>query len=390
MGEVVLARHVRLKTEVALKFLKPQFEHDEEVVARFEREARAASRFRSVHSCRVFDFERDEHGHRFIAMEYLHGETLEARRHREPRLTEPQIVAFARQALEALDEAHHLHVVHRDLKPANLFLAKNRDGTERLVVLDFGLAKSTNPDIEHELTDTTKGRWVGSPAYMSPEQLTSGAAIDHRTDFWSLGATLFVLLTGEYPFAGQDLLDMAFRIRNQSPRALPDSTSRALRMCIHRCLEKDPARRFQSARAFQDALSSVEVTLGAASARRIKRRWAVAAALIGGITAAGALTWKPWASDRRRPVGESAEVPLRVDPPRAEVAEQNRVFTTPSEMRVEVPGAPVRSFKRSEKPAPKKEPMPPAEEVQPQATPVEPLLNVSPDAGEDDVFGRRL
>lgn len=302
---VVLARHTRLQTTVALKFLRKELAGDPALVSRFEREARAASRLRSEHSCRVFDFEQGPDGDLFIAMEYLEGESLEARRHRT-RLSEGQVVSWAIQVLDALEEAHSHGVVHRDLKPANLFLARRADGSERVVVLDFGLAKSSNPEIEQGLSDTTRGHLIGSPAYMSPEQLTPYATIDHRTDLWSHGCTMFVLLTGELPFRGRDLLELAHHVRTAAPAAMPSWVSIALGACIASCLEKDPKDRPQSASELKARLKAVaqQPAVRRASPARVAAS-VLAVALVGGALVIG-VSRQATDARVRRPAASSA------------------------------------------------------------------------------------
>ncbi len=171
-----------------------------------------------------------------------------------------------------------LGIVHRDLKPANLFLKKLPDGTQRLVVLDFGIAKSVNPDIEHGLKETTVGGLLGSPAFMAPEQLTPGATIDARTDVWALGCCMYALVSGQLPFRGADLIDQAWKVRHATLPSLPQSVSPALAACIARCLERDPQRRFQSAAALADALGELEVPT--ASPFRWKKPVLMAAAVL--------------------------------------------------------------------------------------------------------------
>lgn len=254
MGVVVRAKHRQLNRFVALKFIRPELANDPDIVSRFSREARAASRLKSPHANRVLDLGMLPGGVPFMVMEYLEGETLEMRLVREGPQPVAAVIDWAIQALEGLAEAHALGIVHRDLKPANLFLQRREVGPEVLTILDFGVAKSVNPDIEAGLQQTTLRGLVGSPSYMAPEQLSAGAIIDARADLWALGCTMYRLLTGQLPFRGADLVDVAWQIRNGATPRLPTQWSSQLRSCIARCLAKAPDERFQNARELQVAL----------------------------------------------------------------------------------------------------------------------------------------
>ncbi len=284
MGVVVRARQLRLNSMVALKFVRPELAGDADVASRFLREARASSRLKSQHANRVLDFGQLAKGLPFMVMEYLEGETLETRVTRQGPLPETEVAKLMQQALDALGEAHALGIVHRDLKPGNLFAARKADGIETLVVLDFGVAKSINPDIEHGLHQTTLRGLVGSPAYMAPEQVTPGAAVDARTDIWALGCTMQTLLSGKPPFVGTDLVDLTWKIRNAEPAALPRFISAQMRACVSRCLQRVPADRFQSAKELANVLAHVE---SAPRTSRAPRKMALALAVVAiGVTLA--------------------------------------------------------------------------------------------------------
>lgn len=299
MGVVAKARHLRLNTTVALKFIRPELLASSDVLSRFEREARAASRLRSVHANRVLDFERTADGLAFMVLEFLEGETLEERRSRAS-LHEVEVIRWMRQALIALKEAHRLGIVHRDIKPTNLFLHHPPGESERLVVLDFGVAKSTNPEIEQGLEQTTRGALIGSPSFMAPEQVTPDADVDGRADIWSLGCTMFILVANESPFKGTDLFSLVHAIRNEPPSRLPPSVSGGLAACVARCLEKDPQARFQTLQDLDDALGSVELELAdAPTPPRTRSRWQVLAPAL--VLVLGAVLVGVWRESDRSP-----------------------------------------------------------------------------------------
>src|SRR5262249_32097663 len=162
-------------------------------VERFMREARAASRLESEHVARVYDVGRLEGGEPYMVMEHLVGTDLRAMLRMRGRIPVMEAVGYALQASEALAEAHANRIVHRDLKPANLFLTTRRDGTSCVKVLDFGISKISGP-CDPEMTTTQT--MMGSPTYMSPEQMRSARSVDARSDVWSLGVILYRLVTG--------------------------------------------------------------------------------------------------------------------------------------------------------------------------------------------------
>lgn len=283
MGVVVRARHLRLQRDVALKLIRPKSAHDDDLRTRFAREARVAATLRSPHINRVIDLGELADGSLFMVMELLEGETLQARVQREGPLAPLEVRRLMRQALLGLEAAHDLGVIHRDLKPANLFLQKNPTGPETLVILDFGVAKSFNTELEVGLAQTVQRTLVGSPAFMSPEQLQGHAGIDARTDIWGLGCTMFTLLTGRYPFEAGDFIALAHQIREGAPRRLPLRIDSGLASCVRRCLEKDPARRYQSAREASRALET-------RSWSRARQRLALGAAVSALTLCMGSLT----------------------------------------------------------------------------------------------------
>ncbi|HEY3664483.1 MAG TPA: serine/threonine-protein kinase, partial [Polyangiaceae bacterium] len=191
MGVVVAATHIQLDERVALKFLLPEALANADAVARFAREARAAVKIKSEHVVRVSDVGTLESGSPYMVMEYLQGQDLSEWMTNHGTLNVSDAVEFLLQACEALAEAHALGIVHRDLKPANLFVTARRDGTPCIKVLDFGISKFTAPGSNLNMTKTST--IMGSPLYMSPEQLSSTRTVDARTDIWALGVILFEL-----------------------------------------------------------------------------------------------------------------------------------------------------------------------------------------------------
>jgi len=199
MGAVVAAEHLKLGERVAIKFLLPRALGQGRQAQRFLREARSASKIKSTHVARVFDVDVRADGAPFIVMEHLTGETFAERLKQEGPLEVPRTVDEMLEACEAVAEAHSLGIVHRDLKPANLFLARGPGDIGIVKVLDFGISKLVGPDSQESEATTGEG-FVGSPPYMSPEQLTDPARIDHRTDIWSMGVIFYECLTGKAPF----------------------------------------------------------------------------------------------------------------------------------------------------------------------------------------------
>lgn len=252
MGLVVLAHDERLDRPVALKFLRPELVQVRGIAERFQREARTLCQLRSTHVVRVFDVHETDDGLPFVAMEYLEGADLSDELSRRGPLPPTEAARVVVDVCHALSEAHGRGVIHRDIKPSNLFRA--RDGGRSVIkVLDFGIAKDLSRAHEAKLTRT--GAMLGSPAYMSPEQIRSEASVDARTDVWALGATLYELLAGRPPFEGDAItLPLAIGTTNPVPITRPDVPP-GLAEIVLRALEKEPARRYQTVLEMARALA---------------------------------------------------------------------------------------------------------------------------------------
>jgi serine/threonine-protein kinase len=250
MGVVVAARHLQLDETVALKFLRAHATSDPDALARFTREARAAAKLKSEHVARVLDAAVADDGTPYIVMEYLEGRTLGRVLEDQGRLDVATTAEYAIQACEGLAEAHARGIVHRDIKPENLFLVERSQGWRVVKILDFGISKFDVARTASDANISTQSM-MGSPCYMSPEQLRSTASVDHRTDIWSLGATIFELLTGGTAYkAGQTLPQLITAILEEpTPRLIdvrPDVPA-DLSTVVARCMAKDRGQRYGSA-----------------------------------------------------------------------------------------------------------------------------------------------
>jgi len=226
-----------------VKVLRPRLARCHEVVQRFEREARAAARLRSIHCARVLDVDALPGGLPFIVFEYLVGHDLGAELAARGALPISFAIECALQAAAAMTEAHACGIVHRDLKPSNLFLCRAPDGAAPLVkVLDFGVSRIDEPG-EPRITGDFDS--IGTPEYMSPEQVRGASALDARSDVWSLGVSLFELVTGRTPFAGSRTSVVAHIVEDPVPvlSSLCPGVPRVLDAIVHWMLEKDPAKR---------------------------------------------------------------------------------------------------------------------------------------------------
>ena len=313
MGEVYRARDTKLGRDVALKILPEIFANDPERLARLEREARLLAALNHPHIAAIYGFE-DADGVHALVLELVEGSSLADRVAAGP-IPVNEALSLARQMADALDAAHEKKIFHRDLKPANINVT--HDGI--LKVLDFGLAKAWTGDAAGvdlsqaptvTATEEREGAWMGTPAYMSPEQ-ARGKSLDKRTDIWAFGCVLYEMLTGRMAFGGETLSDTIARILEHEPDwgALPTRTPLKVRDLVRRCLQKDANRRLRDIgdarielEEAQTAATGETVALPAPRPVAVRRRAAFAAGvalLAGGIV-----------------VGLSVWVAMRLAPPR--------------------------------------------------------------------------
>lgn len=283
MGRVYKALDTAIKEQVALKILNPEIAADESVIERFRNELKFARKISHRNVCRMYDLGRAEDT-TYITMEYVSGEDLKTSLKRIGQFTAKRAIAVAKQICEGLAEAHRLGVIHRDLKPQNIMI--DREGNAR--IMDFGIARSMKGK---GITDA--GVIIGTPDYMSPEQL-EGQEADRRSDIYALGVILYEMITGELPFEGETPLIVAMKHKTQMPRPprdlnpqIPEDLSRG----VLRCLEKNREKRYQSAdeiladlRVIEKDLPSTRSVTGEAkpkvSRRRLKPLWLTAIAIV--------------------------------------------------------------------------------------------------------------
>jgi eukaryotic-like serine/threonine-protein kinase len=257
MGFVVAATHITLEERVALKFMRADVMSSPESVERFLREARAAVKLKSEHVAHVRDVGTLESGSPYIVMEYLEGEDFAQLLARRGPLPIAEAADYLIQACDAIAEAHNRGIIHRDLKPANLFVTSARDGAPLLKVLDFGISKlNALGDAPDSMTSSRA--ILGSPLYMSPEQMKSSRDVGVGTDIWSLGVILYEALAGHVPFDEPTMGALMARVLTEAPPPLTvrnEFAPPALTTVVMSCLEKDPARRYGSAVDFARALA---------------------------------------------------------------------------------------------------------------------------------------
>lgn len=251
MGLVVKAVHLGLDEEVAIKLLRDDVPIADETIARFIREAQAAVKLKSEHIARITDVGTFEDGKPYMVMELLEGQDIGQLIAERGRLQASLAIDLVIQACEALAEAHSLGIVHRDIKPTNLFLTSRPDGSLLLKVLDFGISKSP---AGAELSLTQTWSMLGSPAYMSPEQMRSARHVDARSDIWSLGAVLYEALEGHLPFPAESFSEVCVKVAIDAPAPMV-ATPPALAAVVLRCLAKLPDERFASVAELGRALA---------------------------------------------------------------------------------------------------------------------------------------
>jgi serine/threonine-protein kinase len=303
MGSVWRAEHLQLKSPLAIKVLEAEIAKEPAMLQRFLREAQAAAALRSPNVVQIFDYGvEDEQA--FIAMEMLQGETLSERIARLGRVPPEELLRFVSEILRAVHKAHEAGIIHRDLKPDNVFIVK--DEPEFAKVLDFGVAKVAK-GVLGDVTGigTQAGMMLGTPYYMSPEQ-AQAKGIDRRSDLWSIAVIAFEALLGERPFRAESLGDLVIAICTL-PTPVPSRVGPVppgFDEWFVRGTQRDPARRFQSAREMADELEQVLRPAAVTGARSVAARGLVPHPLLGGLSSAPGASVRPSAAPSN-PLGRS-------------------------------------------------------------------------------------
>jgi serine/threonine protein kinase len=262
MGVVVAARHQELGELFAIKFLLPHAMSHPQAIERFVLEARASAKLKGEHVAKVHDVGRLASGLPYMILEHLTGKDLKDVLHERGPLPVGEAVTYLLQACEAIAEAHGCGIVHRDIKPANLFLTRRANGSPCVKVLDFGISKQLEPESadQHSLTKT--GMLLGTPYYMSPEQMLHTKEVDARSDIWSLGCVLHELLTGKVPFSAAALTELVGKILQEEPARLSvhrGDVPPAVEAAMMGCLVKRKEQRIQTVEALAQTLRAALV-----------------------------------------------------------------------------------------------------------------------------------
>ncbi|HEX9632003.1 MAG TPA: serine/threonine-protein kinase [Gemmatimonadales bacterium] len=267
MGAVYLGEHVKMGRKSAIKVMSSSMAHDPEAIARFNREASNASRINHPNVCAIYDFGETPDGVIYLAMEFIEGGSLGAVLDREGTLPIPRAADILAQTADALQAAHDLGIVHRDLKPDNIMLTRGRAGGDLVKVVDFGIAKAMSGEEGQQVTKT--GLVVGTPEYMSPEQL-SGDKLDGRSDTYSLALVFYRMATGTFPFQAESAQEMMIKRLTDDP--LPLGAARpdvvfppALEEAVRHALGRMPSERYVTAVEFARDVTRAVAGMGAAA-----------------------------------------------------------------------------------------------------------------------------
>ena len=263
MGEVHLAEHQFLRRACAVKLIRPEQAGNEDTLARFEREVRAAARLTHPNTIQIYDYGRAEDGTFYYAMEYLPGISLQELVERHGALPPARAIHVLMQVCGALREAHAHGLVHRDLKPANVMVCERGGMHDVVKLLDYGLVVTTNI-AEEEARLTRTGMIVGTPEFMSPEQCGGDVSVTGASDIYSLGAVAYYLLSGKAPFAGRPVMQIMAAHLYETPkpiRQVREDVPEELEQVIARCLEKMPERRFADIDELETAIKRSSRTL---------------------------------------------------------------------------------------------------------------------------------
>src|SRR5438132_9657415 len=265
MGRVYLARQLDLGRQVVVKIMHEQVAADPHVRERFQRETLLMARFQHPYAVTLYDASLNDPEGPCIIMEYIRGVTLDTLLERNSRLSAPRVGRLLGQLGEVLQAAHAQGIIHRDLKPANLMVVDPDSPYEKIKVMDFGLATLLDPTCLKKLTDTKAEFAVGTPGYISPEQVR-GEDMDHRGDLYSVGVILYELLCGKLPFNGVSSMEVLLAHANSEPPTFADMgaadwVSPGIEAVVRDCLAKEPAKRPANARelieCFQTTLRHV-------------------------------------------------------------------------------------------------------------------------------------
>jgi serine/threonine protein kinase len=309
MGQVYLAEHVKMGRKSAVKVMNPGMVHDADAISRFNREAANASRINHPNVAGIYDFGETSEGLIYLAMEFIEGESLTSLVEKSGALSPIRAAKIAQQAAAGLQVAHDMGIVHRDLKPDNIMIAKNRDGTDLVKVVDFGIAKAAGAE-NQKVTKT--GLVVGTPEYMSPEQL-SGDKLDGKSDVYSLALVAFNMFTGKLPFPSDTAQESMIMRLTDEPKTLRDMNPQvvwppAIEGVMKHALQRKSSERYQSASEFGNALMS--------AVESMPKQQQADMTMVMGAAAATSLVQTP--------------PPTRVDPNAGAAARRSAAAATPS------------------------------------------------------------